>query len=52
MIAKKSKDRGPTRRVKSDVLAGGVEGGMPAGSAGGPAQKDVEGNRPPQRSSR
>jgi hypothetical protein len=28
-------------------LAGGVEGGMPAGSAGGPGEKDVKGRAKP-----
>jgi hypothetical protein len=29
-------------QLKELELAGGVEGGMPAGSAGGPSQGDVE----------
>ncbi len=32
-------------QVKELDLAGGVEGGMPAGSAGGPGQSDVEDDR-------
>ena len=30
------------RQIKDLELAGGVEGGMQAGSAGGPAQQDAE----------
>lgn len=52
MIAKKWKGRGRPRRGKSEQLAGGVEGGMPTGSAGGPAQKDVERGRTRKRPSR
>jgi hypothetical protein len=39
------------REIKDLELAGGVEGGMKAGSAGGPGQSDVEG-RPKSRTGR
>ena len=39
-------------KLKDLDLAGGVEGGMPAGSAGGPSQSDVEKRLPSDASKR
>ena len=40
------------RQIKDMELAGGVEGGMRAGSAGGPSQEDAEKAKFDQNSSR
>lgn len=40
------------RQIKDLELAGGVEGGMRAGSAGGPSQEDAEKAKSEEHSSR